>query len=160
MSSLGTIRNPAVCGPFLLQFLEKSPHRLSKVWHFFDSKCAGNLWSWRIEWRDKRRNLTECGRSRAFWNVEVGQKLSLKSAKKLTKKHFIFSTRPIQTWWDQLQKVKRWRLARKDQSFPAQAELLLSVRQTCEVVAPLMKTRRNVRILSKMGPQSLKKLPE
>ena len=124
-----TIRTPAVCGPILLQFSEKSPHRLSKVSHFFDLSCAGKLWSSRIEWRAKRRNLTECGRSHHGWNVEVDQKLSLKSAKKLTKKHFILSTRLFQTWWDQLQKVKRRRLTRRwmrqDQSFPAQVELLL-----------------------------------
>ena len=39
----GTIRTPAVCGPILLQFSEKSPHRLSKVSHCFDSNCAGKL---------------------------------------------------------------------------------------------------------------------
>ena len=45
-------------GPILLPVSEKSPHRLSKVSHFFDLSCAGKLWSWRIEWRAKRRNLT------------------------------------------------------------------------------------------------------
>ena len=39
----GTIRVPAVSGPILLQFSGKSPHRLSKVSHFFDLSCAGKL---------------------------------------------------------------------------------------------------------------------
>ena len=52
----GTIRAPPACGPILLQFSEKSPHRLLKVSHFFDLSCAGKLWSWRIEWWVKRPN--------------------------------------------------------------------------------------------------------
>ena len=36
-------RTPAVCGFILLQFSEKTPHRLSKVLHFFELSCAGKL---------------------------------------------------------------------------------------------------------------------
>ena len=119
------------CGPILLQFSENLPHRLSKVSHSSNLRCAGKLWSWRTEWWVKCRNLTKCVQPHGFWNVEVEQKLSLKSAKKLTKKHFILSARRFQTWWDQFQKVKRRRLAHRwmrltqDQSFPAHFESLV-----------------------------------
>ena len=37
------IRTPLVRRPILLQFPEKSPHRFSKVSHFFDLTCAGKF---------------------------------------------------------------------------------------------------------------------
>ena len=74
--SWGTIRTPAVCGRILLQFSEKSPQRLSKVSHFFDLSCAGNLWSSRIEQLVKRWKLTYLGRA-----IEIEFEIS----KRLTK---------------------------------------------------------------------------
>ena len=109
----------------------KKPHRRSEVshcrliWSALESSdpAASNVRS-NVEIWPNATSLV-----RGFWNVKVDHKLSLKSAKKLTKKHFILSTRLFQTSWDQFQKVKRRRLThrwmRQDQNFPAQVELML-----------------------------------
>ena len=93
------------------------------IFHDGTKKCHGSPVLDETSKSDPMRPISRVLKCRGWPEIEF------EISKKVDKKHFILSTRLFQTWWDQLQKVQRRRLARRwmrqDQSFPAQVELLL-----------------------------------
>ena len=68
-----------------VQISEKSCHTVVSVSYGANSKCAGKLWLWRIEWCIKPANPTLWGRRGGFWSRWMAQNIESCPSNRLTK---------------------------------------------------------------------------
>ena len=67
----GIMRSIAIFGGFQPWFSHKVFHTLDCLSYDIDSKCAGKLWPWRIEWCVQLVNPTVWSRHGGFWSKRV-----------------------------------------------------------------------------------------
>ena len=108
----GTIRTPAAFWDFVGTFCSKFEHfgsfsemrrhGLTGLSHSNNSKCAGKLWSWRIQRWVTRRRLTFWNWSHRVWRSRVDKIKSFCVNFFVDFKLNFWSTTTFQPWWDRL----------------------------------------------------------